>query len=84
MQELVVEIAQAAYQLHFVVFFSQVSAEDREREDVPARRHRAVLDTIPGMVNTCFSYDEDRGEMIEEKADPLRLRRQTLPTREIA
>ena len=81
--ELVVEIAQAAYQLHFVVFFASVPAEKREREDNPARRHQAVLDSIPGMSNTCFSYDEERGPMIEEKAEPLKLRRQQMPVREL-
>jgi hypothetical protein len=81
--ELVVEIAQAAYQLHFVVFFSKIPKQQREREDDPAKRHAAVLATIPGMANTCFSYDENRGEMIGRIADPLKLRPQELPVREI-
>ena len=54
--ELVVEIAQAAYQLHFVRFFSSVPPEVREREDDPAARHRRVMTAIPGMRNTCFEW----------------------------
>lgn len=81
--ELVVEIAQAAYQLHFVIFFASMPAERRQRRDVPAKRHRAVLDAIAGMANTCFSYDEARGELIEEHAEPLTLRSQELPTRDV-
>lgn len=79
--ELVVEIAQAAYQLHFVRHFSKVPAELREREDDPARRHAEVMKGIPGMRNTCFSYDEDHVELIAEKALPMRLRRQEMPRR---
>jgi hypothetical protein len=82
--ELVVEIAQAAYQLHFVVFFSKVPRKQRERGDDPAKRHPAVLNSIPGMRNTCFSYDEGRGETIAQHASPLRLRAQSLPVRELA
>jgi hypothetical protein len=81
--ELVVEIAQAAYQLHFVVFFSKVPREQREGGDDPARRHHAVLNSIPGMRNTCFSYDEDRGETIAQHASPLTLRSQTMPVRDL-
>jgi len=79
--ELVVEIAQAAYQLHFVVHFHNVPKEQRVTEDVPAKRHVGVLESIPGMRNTCFSYDEERTPMIAEKAAPLRLREQTMPKR---
>jgi hypothetical protein len=82
--ELVVEIAQAAYQLPFVRFFSEQPKEVRAREDVPAKRHRAVLTSIPGMRNTCFSYGEDRTELIAEKATPLHLRNQELPERTLA
>ena len=79
--ELVVEIAQAAYQLHFVRFFAEQPKEIREREDVPEKRHRAVLEAIPGMRNTCFSYDENRTALIAEKAGPLRIREQDMPER---
>ncbi len=79
--ELVVEIAQAAYQLHFVRHFSEVPAEVREREDDPVRRHAEVMKGIPGMRNTCFSYDEDHVELIAEKALPMRLRHQEMPRR---
>jgi hypothetical protein len=81
--ELVVEIAQAAYQLHFVRFFSSMPLEVREREDDPPARHLAVLESIPGMRNTCFSYDEDHAGLIADKAEPLTLRRQQMPTREL-
>jgi len=81
--ELVVEIAQAAYQLHFVIFFSNVPQDVRERDDDPPARHRAVLDTIPGMRNTCFSYDEERGDEIAEHATPVRFRRQQMPSRDL-
>jgi hypothetical protein len=79
--ELVVEIAQAAYQLHFVRYFSSLPPELREREDVPAQRHAAVIANVPGMRNTCFSYDEDHAGLVAERAEPLRLRRQDLPSR---
>lgn len=79
--ELVVEIAQAAYQLHFVVFFQQVPKEVRERGDVPIDRWRAVIGAIPGMRNTCFAYSDERESMVEERAEPLRLREQQLPER---
>ncbi len=81
--ELVVEIAQAAYQLHFVRYFSSLPPEVREREDVPAARHAAVIANVPGMRNTCFSYDEDHANLIAEHAEPLRLRRQPLPSRPV-
>jgi hypothetical protein len=78
--ELVVEIAQAAYQLHFVRLFQNVPAEVREREDDPPRRHAFVMENVPGMRNTCFSYNEANRELIRE-ARPLRLRRQQMPVR---
>jgi len=79
--ELVVEIAQAAYQLHFVKHFSSMPKEVREAEDNPGERHKSVLASIPGMRNTCFSYDEERAPLIAEKADKLRMRGQEMPTR---
>jgi len=81
--ELLVEIAQAAYQLHFVRLFQGVSAEQRAREDVPARRHAFVINNIPGMRNTCFSYSESNQAIVAEKATPLRLRTQQMPVRRI-
>jgi len=80
--ELVVEIAQAAYQLHFVRFFSSIPKEERERADDPVKRHAAVTEAIPGMRDTCFSYSERNRELIA-LADPLTLRDQDLPEREI-
>lgn len=79
--ELLVEIAQAAYQLHFVRLFESVPHEQRERGDVPARRHAYVLEHVPGMRNTCFSYGERNAELIAKHAEPLRLRPQDMPTR---
>ena len=79
--ELVVEIAQAAYQLHFVKHFSSRPKAVREAEDNPGERHKSVLASIPGMRNTCFSYDEERSSLIAEKADKLRMRGQEMPTR---
>ncbi len=79
--ELVVEIAQAAYQLHFVQFFQSVPKEIRERADVPIERWRAVNAAIPGMRNTCFSYNDEHEPLIEEKASPLRLLEQEMPVR---
>ncbi len=79
--ELLVEIAQAAYQLHFVRFFSTVPREVREAEDDPMRRRRAVLESIPGMRNTCFSYSDENEARIAENATPLTLRGQTMPRR---
>ncbi|GIW44614.1 MAG: hypothetical protein KatS3mg077_1896 [Candidatus Binatia bacterium] len=80
--ELVVEIAQAAYQLHFVRLFQNVPPEVREQEDDPPRRHAFVMENVPGMRNTCFSYNEENRELIRQ-ARPLRLRRQDLPIREV-
>lgn len=81
--ELLVEIAQAAYQLHFVRLFQNTSPDERAREDNPARRHAYVLDNVPGMRNTCFSYSESNRELIAAKAEPLQLRRQEMPVRAI-
>ena len=81
--ELLVEIAQAAYQLHFVRLFQGRSAQQRPREDVPADRHAFVLANVPGMRNTCFSYSESSRTIIAETAEPLRLRAQQMPVRKI-
>lgn len=81
--ELLVEIAQAAYQLHFVQFFAGLPREVREAEDDPLRRHQAVLASVPGMRNTCFSYNEANVSLIEERGTPLRLRPQVMPRREL-
>jgi hypothetical protein len=81
--ELVVEIAQAAYQLHFVRHFSAMPKEIREAEDNPGERHKSVLASIPGMRNTCFSYDEDRTDLIASKAGKLKMREQEMPTRRL-
>jgi hypothetical protein len=81
--ELAVEIAQAAYQLHFVIFFSSVPKEVRERKDDPPARHKAVLESVPGMQGTCFSYDVEHADLIAEHATPIRLREQTMPVREL-
>ncbi len=81
--ELLVEIAQAAYQLHFVRVFQAMPREERAREDVPARRHAFVMENVPGMRDTCFSYSERNRELIAEKAEPLRLRPQLMPVRKI-
>lgn len=81
--ELVVEIAQAAYQLHFVRFFGSLPRKVREAEDAPLARHMAVLQAVPGMRNTCFSYNDEHRELIAERATPLRRRPQTMPRREI-
>ena len=80
--ELVVEIAQAAYQLHFVRFFAEVPKEERSRGDDPVKRHAAVTAAIPGMRDTCFSYSEKNRDLIA-LADPLALREQDLPERDI-
>ena len=82
--ELVVEIAQAAYQLHFVRFFGSLPREVREGEDVPAARHAAVLQAVPGMRNTCFSYNDEHRQLIVERGTPLKRRSQTMPRRDIA
>jgi len=79
--ELVVEIAQAAYQLHFVVYFEGQPKEVRERADVPIDRWRAINRAIPGMRNTCFSYSDEREALIADKAEPLRLLDQEMPVR---
>jgi hypothetical protein len=81
--ELVVEIAQAAYQLHFVQFFQEVPREVREKGDVPIERWRAVNAAIPGMRNTCFSYSDEREATIAAKAEPLRLLDQEMPVRRV-
>lgn len=80
--ELVVEIAQAAYQLHFVRHFSSIPVEERQKEDDPTARHRFVLENIPGMRNTCFTYNEENFAKIEE-ASPLRIREQEMPVRDL-
>jgi hypothetical protein len=79
--ELIVEVAQAAYQLHFVRFFSERPAIESS-EDVPVERRQAVLRSIPGMSNTCFSYNEENDGLIAGSS-PLRLRRQTMPRRQV-
>ncbi|MFT4569999.1 MAG: hypothetical protein ACI8TX_000023 [Hyphomicrobiaceae bacterium] len=82
--ELVVEIAQAGYQLHFVRYFSSLPKEVREAPDVPIKRWRNVNNTIPGMRNTCFTYSDEREDQIEATAEPIRMREQNPPEREIA
>jgi hypothetical protein len=81
--ELVVEIAQAAYQLHFVRFFASLPPEVRARPDDPAKRRAAVLQAVPGMSDTCFAYAEQNTELVSRVAEPLKLREQTLPEREL-
>jgi hypothetical protein len=81
--ELVVEIAQAAYQLHFAVHFAALPKEVREREDVPIERWRRINESIPGMRNTCFSYNDEHEGLIASKGDPLRLLDQDLPARSL-
>jgi len=81
--ELVVEIAQAAYQLHFVLFFQGVSLEERERNDVPLARWKAVTESIPGMRNTCYAYNDAAEELIREHGTPIRFRDHKAPVREI-
>jgi hypothetical protein len=81
--ELVVEIAQAAYQLHFVRYFHDVPKEVREKADVPIDRWRSINQAIPGMRNTCFTYSDEREATIESKAAPLRLLEQDMPERDI-
>ena len=83
LSELVVEIAQAAYGLHFIRHFADVPHEVREQDDDPPARWRGVLERIPGMQNTCFSYNEASAQRIADEARPLRLRRQSLPEREL-
>jgi len=81
--ELVVEIAQAAYQLHFVRFFAALPAEVRTREDDPPRRRAMVLESVPGMRNTCFAYSDENAALIDDTTAPLRLRDQTMPRRNL-
>ncbi len=81
--ELVVEIAQAAYQLHFVRFFGDAPKAQREQEDVPAERYAAVVKAIPGMRNTCFSYSDVNEELIAQRAAPMKIRDQTMPSRDL-
>jgi hypothetical protein len=81
--ELVVEIAQAAYQLHFVLFFQGVSKEEQEKHDVPVARWKAVNNSIPGMRNTCFAYNDQAEELIRERATPVRFRDHAAPIREV-
>lgn len=79
--ELIVEVAQAAYQLHFVRFFGERPAPERLAEDDPPARRRAVLAAIPGMRNTCFSYNEANDGLVDERTAPLRMREQVMPRR---
>jgi len=79
--ELVVEVAQAAYQIHFIRFFAGLPKQVRERDDVPVERWRMVNKAVPGMRNTCFTYSDEREDTIEKLADPLHLRDQDLPSR---
>jgi len=80
--ELVVEIAQAAYQLHFVRFFASLPPEIRDGKDDPEARHAAVLRAVPGMQNTCFSYSEENAGRIAGSS-PLRRRPQQMPRRTV-
>ena len=82
--ELLVEVGQAAYQLHFVRFFGSLPPEVRNAEDDPPRRRRVVLDAVPGVRNTCFSYRDDNEHLVAERATPLRLLEQTMPTRTVS
>lgn len=81
--ELLVEVGQAAYQLHFVRFFGALPEEVRNAPDDPPRRRQAVLGAVPGMRNTCFSYADTSEALIAERATPLTLRTQTMPKRTI-
>jgi hypothetical protein len=65
-----------------VRFFASIPKEERERADDPVKRHAAVTQAIPGMRDTCFSYSERNRELIA-LADPLTLRDQDMPEREI-
>ena len=82
--ELLVEVGQAAYQLHFVRFFGSLPPEVRNAEDDPPRRRRVVLDAVPGVRNTCFSYRDENEHLVAERATPLRLLEQTMPTRTVS
>lgn len=79
--ELLVEVGQAAYQLHFVRFFGSLPPEVRNAPDDPPARRRAVLAAVPGMRNTCFSYSDQNEQLVAERTTPLRLRDQDMPTR---
>jgi len=79
--ELLVEVGQAAYQLHFVRFFGSLPPEVRNAPDDPPRRRQAVLAAVPGMRDTCFSYSDENESLIAECATPIRLREQVMPTR---
>ena len=79
--ELLVEVGQAAYQLHFVRFFGALPPEVRNAEDDPPRRRQAVLAAVPGMRDTCFSYSDENEELVAARATPLQLREQTMPTK---
>ena len=81
--ELVVEIAQAAYQIHFVRAFANVPKEMREQEDDPAARHQMIIENIPGMRDTCFSYAEENTQLVRNQGDKMRLRAQVMPTRKL-
>jgi len=81
--ELVVEIAQASYQLHFALYFQGISLEEREKNDVPLDRWKAVTQSIPGMRNTCFAYNDNAEELIREHGTPIRFRDHEAPDREI-
>ena len=81
--ELLVEVGQAAYQLHFVRYFGSLPEEVRNAPDDPPRRRQAVLGAVPGMRNTCFSYADASEQLVAERATPLRLREQIMPKRMI-
>ncbi|MEO6026567.1 MAG: DUF2889 domain-containing protein [Candidatus Binatia bacterium] len=81
--ELLVEVGQAAYQLHFVRFFGSLPPEVRNAPDDPPRRREAVLAAVPGMRNTCFSYADANEPLIAERATPIRLREQTMPMKRL-
>lgn len=81
--ELIVEIAQAAYQLHFVLFFAGASREEQERNDVPYERWKAVNGGIPGMRNTCFTYSDQAEDLIRERGTQVRFRDHDVPLREV-
>ncbi|MEB2284052.1 MAG: hypothetical protein B6D46_02070 [Polyangiaceae bacterium UTPRO1] len=81
--ELLVEVGQAAYQLHFVRFFGSLPPEVRNAPDDPPRRRAAVLGAVPGMRNTCFAYADGNEELVAERSAPLRLREQVMPRRTI-
>ena len=84
LSELIVEIAQAAYQLHFVRFFSSLPAEVRNGPDNPALRRRVALEMIPGLEDTCFSYNTENEALIARDVSPIQLRQQDLPRRKLA